>query len=52
MVNAECAITDEHIKHTVVGCTILASSEYTDRHNKVAGYIHRTICKHMGLQVT
>ena len=27
-------------------------SEYTIRHNKAAGYIHWTICKHMGLQVT
>jgi len=52
MVNAECAITDEHIKHTVVGCTTLAPSEYTNRHNKVAGYIHWAICKCMGLQVT
>jgi len=43
----------EHIKHTVVvGCTKLAPSEYTNRHNRVAGYIHWMICKHMGLQVT
>ena len=27
-------------------------SEYTIRHNKAAGYIHWTICKHMLLQVT
>jgi len=36
---------------SVVGCTTLAPSDYTNRHNKVAGYIHWTICKHMGLQV-
>ena len=42
----------EHIKHTVTRCTTLVPSEYTNRHNKVAGYIHWTICKHMGLQVT
>ena len=27
-------------------------SEYNIRHNKVAGYIHWTICKHRGFQVT
>ena len=52
MVNAECAITDEHTKHTVVGYTTLSPSEYINRHNKVAGYGQWTICKHMGLQVT
>ena len=47
-----CYKAEEHIKHIVAGCTTLAPSEYTNRHNKVAGYIHRTICKDMGLQVT
>jgi len=42
----------EHMKHIVAGCTALAPSEYTNRHNKVAGYIHWMMCKHMGLQVT
>jgi hypothetical protein len=42
----------EHIKHTVVGCTNLAPSEYSNIYNKVSGYIHWTICKHMGLEVT
>ena len=27
-------------------------SEYINRHNKVAGYNHWMICKHVGLQVT
>jgi hypothetical protein len=52
MVNAECAITDEHIKHIVVECTTIARSAYTDRHNKLAGYIYWAICKCKGLQVT
>jgi len=38
----------EH-KHTVVGCTTLVPSGYTNRHNKVAGYVHWMICKHKGL---
>ena len=40
---------EEHIKHIVVGCTTLGHSEYTNRHNKVAGYIRWTVCKHMAL---
>jgi hypothetical protein len=52
--NSKCRMccNAEHIKHTVAGCTTLAPSEYTNRHNRVAGYIHWMICKHMGLQVT
>jgi len=47
-----CYKVEEHIKHIVVGCTTLAPSEYANKHNKMAGYIHWTICKHTGLQVT
>jgi len=35
-----CCKAEEHIKHGVAACTTLAPSEYTNRHNKVAGYIH------------
>jgi hypothetical protein len=42
----------EQMKHIVARCTTLVPSEYTNSHNKVAGYIHWMICKHMGLQVT
>jgi hypothetical protein len=42
----------EHVKYTVVGCTILVLSEYTDRYNKEAHYIHWMICKHVGLHIT
>jgi len=41
-----CYKVEEHIKHTVVGCTTFAPSEYTNSHNKIAGYIHWTIYKH------
>jgi len=47
-----CYKPEKHIKHTVMGCKTLAPSEYTIGHNKVVGYIHWTICKHMALQVT
>jgi hypothetical protein len=41
-----------HTKCVVAGCTTLAPSEYTNRNNKMVGYIRWTICKYMGLQVT
>jgi hypothetical protein len=47
-----CCKAKEYIKHSVVGSTALAPSGYINRHNKVAVYIHRTVCKHVGLQVT
>jgi len=47
-----CYKAEEHIIDIVVGFTALAPSEYTNKHNRVVGYIHWTICKHMGLQVT
>jgi hypothetical protein len=41
------------MKHSVAGYTCTTeSSEYTNRHNKVAGYIHWTIRKLIGLYVT
>jgi len=47
-----CCKAEGHIKHTVTGCITLALSEYSNRHNHLAGYIYWTICKHRGLQVT
>ena len=47
-----CYEAEEHTKHTVVGCTTLRQSEYTNRHNKVGGYNHWTIREHMGSRVT
>jgi hypothetical protein len=45
-----CYKAEEHTKHTVAGRTIFAPSDYTNRHNKVASYIHWMIHKYMGLQ--
>ena len=47
-----CYNAKEHIKHIVQGYTILAPSEYPNRHRKVAGYIHWTVCKRVGFHVT
>ena len=47
-----CYKAEEHIQHIVARCPTLASSEYSNRHSKVAAYIHCTICKHVGLQGT
>jgi hypothetical protein len=47
-----CYKADENMTHSCVGCTIHAPSEYTNRHFKVAGYIHWTIRNLMGLQTT
>jgi len=43
---------EECIKHIVAGYTTLALSEYTNRHNKVAGYMQWKIYKHTRLHVT
>jgi len=47
-----CYNAEEHIKHTVMGCTKLAPPEYSNIYNKVSGYIHWTIRKQMWLQAT
>ena len=46
-----CYRAVEHIQHIVAMCPTLAPSEYTNRHNKVAAYIHRTVCKQWGYRV-
>ena len=37
--------------HLVSGCSGLAKTEYTQRYNKIAAYIHWGICKHYGIEV-
>ena len=44
-----CNQYDETIDHIVSGCPTLARTEYIQRHNRAAGYIHWKICKHFGL---
>jgi hypothetical protein len=47
-----CYKAKEHTQLSVVGCTSLLPSEYTNRHNKVTSYILWMIGKHLSLQVT
>jgi hypothetical protein len=47
-----CYKAEEHIKHIVTLRITLAPSDYNNRHNKVDGYFHWMICKHMRLQIS
>ena len=46
-----CADKEETIDHIVSGCEILAKTEYLERHNKAARYLHWNICKDLGIEV-
>jgi hypothetical protein len=46
-----CNEYNETVDHIISGCPVLANNEYTERHNKVAGYIHWNICKHYNVDV-
>lgn len=47
-----CQGAEEHVNHIIAGCPILAPVEYLHRHNKVASYLHWTILKDLGAEVT
>ena len=44
-----CNQYEETIDHIVSGCPTLAKTEYIQRHDKAAGYIHWKICKYFQL---
>ena len=49
--NPNCRICDkstETIDHIVAGCSVLAPTEYTHRHDRVGQYLHWKICQHYG----
>ena len=39
----------ETVDHIVAGCSALAPTDYTDRHNQVASIIHWDICRRFGV---
>ena len=47
-----CNKSTETIDHLVSGCSILASNEYTNRHNRVGQYIHWKVCNHYGIETS
>ena len=47
-----CSKQQETIDHLVSGCSELAKTEYTQRQNRTAAYIHWKICKHYNIKVT
>ena len=54
-VDAKCRVcgkSDETIDHIVSNCSVLAPIEYTTRHDRVAQYIHWTLCNHYGIETT
>ena len=47
-----CGKYDETVDHIVSGCPELAKTEYINRHNKAASYIHWAVCKHYNIPST
>ena len=43
--------TIETVDHIVAGCSALAPTDYTDRHNQVASIIHCDVRRHFGVPV-
>ena len=46
-----CSAGLETVDHIVAGCSAMAPTDYTDRHNQVASIIHWDICCHFGVPV-
>jgi hypothetical protein len=46
-----CGEINESVQHLVAGCSILANSEYTERHNQAASIVHWRMCQKYGIDV-
>ena len=47
-----CGKYEETIDHIVSGCPVLAKTEYIERHNKAAAYLHWKICRKYDIETT
>ena len=43
-----CKAKEETISHIVLGCTMLAGTKYTNRHDRIDTYLHWCILKELG----
>ena len=46
-----CSAGLDSVNHVVAGCSAMAPTDYTDRHNQVASIIHWNICRHFQVPV-
>ena len=46
-----CKDAPATVQHIIVGCKMLASSAYMERHNQVDGIVYRNICTQYGIKV-
>ena len=44
-----CKSKKETIDHLICGCSSIAATEYLQRHNKIAQYIHWKVCRSVGM---
>ena len=47
-----CYKQSETIDHITSGCEVLAKSDYIERHNKAAAYVHWNICNDLGIKTS
>jgi hypothetical protein len=47
-----CKVKAETIDHIISGCSMIAATEYLERHNKIGRYLHWKMCISAGIQVS
>ena len=47
-----CTHSEETIDHMTSGCPTIVNTEYLQRHNRVAKFIHWALCKHYEISHT